>query len=274
MAAILHSTNNQARTRPTPITVVGLGSCVVFLSLVVLIPLAAVVWTSADRGTSGFWSAITAPDAQSAVKLTIIAAIAVTLLNAVMGTLVAWVLVRDEFPGKSLINGLVDLPLVLPTIVAGLVLVELYGPTSPIQLNLAYTKIGVGLALLFTTMPFVVRTVQPVLAELDREAEQAAASLGATPRVIFWRIVLPHLAPAILAGAGLAFTRAIAEFGAVVLISGNIPGQTQVASVHIFSQIESDNTAAAAAVSTLLLGIALAALTLLTATQRMVARRG
>jgi sulfate/thiosulfate transport system permease protein len=258
----------------SPATSIGLGSSLIFLSLVVLIPLAAVIWTASGRGVSGFMAAITAPDAVSAVLLTIGVALLTTAINAVMGTILAWVLVRDDFPGKSIMNGLVDLPLVLPTIVAGLVLVELYGTQSPLGINMAYSRWGVGLALLFTTMPYVVRTVQPVLAELDREVEQAGACLGASPRIIFWRIILPHMTPAMLSGAGLAFTRAIAEFGAVVLISGNIPGQTQVASVYIFSQIESDNTAAAAAVSTVLLVVALIALSLLTLTQRWVARRG
>ncbi|HVI36718.1 MAG TPA: ABC transporter permease subunit, partial [Gaiellales bacterium] len=215
-----------------------------------------------------------APDARSALVLTVGAAVLVTALNTVMGTVLAWVLVRDDFPGRSVVDALVDLPIVLPTIVAGLVLVELYGPSSPVHLNLAYTRAGVALALLFTTLPFVVRTVQPVLAELDRDAEQAAASLGARPSVVLRRIILPALLPAMLAGAALAFTRAIAEFGATVLISGNIPGSTQVASVQIFGQIESDNTAGAAAVSTVLLLIALVVLLGMSVVQRWAQRRG
>jgi sulfate/thiosulfate transport system permease protein len=267
--------NPPRRWPPPPSgTAIGLGSAVIFLSLVVLIPLASVVWTSTQDGPGGFWQAITAPDARSALGLTLTAAAVVTGINVVMGTLLAWVLVRDDFPGRRLVDALVDLPLVLPTIVAGLVLVELYGPSSPLHVNLAYSRLGVGLALLFTTMPFVVRTVQPVLAELDRDMEQAAASLGAGPAVVFRRIILPNLVPAMLAGAGLAFTRAIAEFGATVLISGNIPGQTQVASVQIFGQIESDNTPAAAAVSTVLLVVALMVLLALSGVQRWAARHG
>jgi sulfate transport system permease protein len=253
---------------------VGLGTAVIYLSLLVLLPMAAVVRTSAEGGAGGFWDAVTAPDARSALTLTLGAAALVTVLNTVMGTVLAWVLVRDRFPGRSLVDALVDLPIVLPTIVAGLVLVELYGPSSPVHLNLAYTRAGVGLALLFVTLPFVVRTVQPVLAELDREAEQAAASLGASPSVVLRRIVLPALVPAMLAGAALAFTRAIAEFGATVLISGNIPGSTQVASVQIFGQVESDNTAGAAAVSTVLLLTALVVLLAMSFVQRWAARRG
>jgi sulfate/thiosulfate transport system permease protein len=253
---------------------VGLGTAVIYLSLLVLLPMAAVVRTSAENGVDGFWASVTAPDARSALTLTLGAAALVTVVNTVMGTVLAWVLVRDKFPGHSLVDALVDLPIVLPTIVAGLVLVELYGPSSPVHLNLAYTRAGVALALLFVTLPFVVRTVQPVLAELDREAEQAAASLGASPAVVLRRIVLPALVPAMLAGAALAFTRAIAEFGATVLISGNIPGSTQVASVQIFGQVESDNTAGAAAVSTVLLVTALLVLLAMSFVQRWAARRG
>ncbi len=191
-----------------------------------------------------------------------------------MGTLIAWVLVRDRFFGRSAIDAIIDLPLVLPTIVAGIVLLGLYGTQSPIHVDLAYRRLGVGLALLFVTMPFVVRTVQPVLGELDRDMEKAAASLGAGPWLTFRRVILPNIAPAIAAGAALAFTRAIAEFGATVLISGNIPLKTQVASVQIYGQIESDNVAAAAAVSTVLLAVAFVVLLLMSLVQRWAGRRG
>jgi len=263
-----------ARPRLALAPAIGLGTAVIYLSLLVLIPLAAVVYSSTANGATGFWSSVTAPDALSALILTLVAAAVVTVVNTVMGTVLAWVLVRDSFPGRTLVDAVIDLPIVLPTIVAGLVLVELYGPSSPVHLNLAYTRAGVALALLFTTLPFVVRTVQPVLAELDQDAEQAAASLGAAPSVVLRRIVLPALVPAMLAGGALAFTRAIAEFGATVLISGNIPGSTQVASVQIFSQVESDNTAGAAAVSTVLLGVALLVLVAMSVVQRWARRRG
>jgi sulfate transport system permease protein len=177
-----------------------------------------------------------------------------------MGTLIAWVLVRDEFPGKSIVNAIIDLPFALPTIVAGLTLLAIYGPKSPIDINVAYTRAAIGLALLFVTLPFVVRAVQPVLMELDREMEQAAASLGAGPATTFRRIVLPNLTPAILSGAALSFGKAVGEFGSVVLISGNIPFDTEVASVHIFKAIESDDRAAAAAVSVVLLALSLVVL--------------
>jgi sulfate/thiosulfate transport system permease protein len=195
-------------------------------------------------------------------------------VNLVMGTLIAWVLVRDAFPGKAAVDTLVDLPFALPTIVAGLVLLALYGTSSPLGINIAYTRTGVVVALLFVTLPFVVRTVQPVLLELDGEMEQAAASLGAGPWVTFRRIILPNLLPAMASGTALAFTRSIAEFGSTVLISGNLPFQTQVAAVHIFGQIESDNTTGAAAASTVLLVVALLALLIIDLAQRWGARHG
>jgi sulfate/thiosulfate transport system permease protein len=181
----------------------------------------------------------------------------VATINAATGTLIAWVLVRDEFPGKRAVNAIIDLPFALPTIVAGLTLLALYGPTSPAGIDIAYTQAAVGLALLFVTLPFVVRSVQPVLIELDREMEEAATSLGASPATVFRRIILPNLVPAILSGSALAFARAVGEFGSLVLISGNIPFHTQVASVYVFKQLESDNPVGAAAVSVVLLILSL-----------------
>jgi sulfate/thiosulfate transport system permease protein len=236
------------------------GVAMTWLSVIVLIPIAAVVLRSMDGGFSAFWDAISAPEAQSAIKLTFISSLIVVAINVVMGTMIAWVLVRDEFPGKRYVNAVIDLPFALPTIVAGLTLLALYGADSPIGVHIAYTKAAVVLALLFVTLPFVVRAVQPVLLELDREMEEAAASLGASNMRIFRSVVLPNLTPAILAGAALAFARAIGEFGSLVLLTGNIPFKTQVASVYIFGRIESNNTTAAAAVSVLLLVLSVAML--------------
>jgi len=231
-----------------------------YLSIVALIPLAAVVAKSLDLGLDSFWEAVTNEQAVAALRLTLITSVLVVAINAVTGTLIAWVLVRDEFPGQSIVNSLIDLPFALPTIVAGLTLLAFYGPESPVGVNLAFTKVSVALALLFVTLPFVVRAVQPVLLELDREMEQAAESLGASRATVFRRIILPNLLPAILAGGGLAFARAIGEFGSLVLITGNIPFDTQAASVFIFSQVESDNPVGASAVSVVLLVIALVVL--------------
>jgi sulfate transport system permease protein len=231
-----------------------------YLSIVALIPLAAVLGRSLDGGFDAFWTAVTNEQAVAALRLTVIASLIVVVINAVTGTLIAWVLVRDEFPGKGIVNSLIDLPFALPTIVAGLTLLAFYGPDSPVGVDVAYTRAAVVLALLFVTLPFVVRAVQPVLLELDTEMEEAAESLGASRRTIFRRIILPNLTPAIIAGAGLAFARAVGEFGSLVLITANIPFETQAASVFIFSQVESDNSTGAAAVSMVLLLVALALL--------------
>jgi sulfate transport system permease protein len=229
----------------------------------VLLPLAAVVQKSLGGGLSGLWHDVSSRQAVAALELTVGVSVIVTLINVVMGTLIAWVLVRDNFRGKGVINALIDLPFALPTIVAGLTLLALYGPSSPLHASLAYTRAGVGLALLFVTLPFVVRAVQPVLLELDKEVEEAAWSLGASPTLTFRRVVLPSLRGAIVAGAGLGFARALGEFGSVVLISGNLPFKTEVASVFVFGQIENDNVRAAAAVSVLLLLISFALLLVL-----------
>jgi sulfate transport system permease protein len=249
-------------------TGLGLGTAVLYLSLIVLIPLAAVVWRASEGGLGAFWAAVRTPDSWSALVLTLGASALVAVVNVVLGTVVAWVLVRDTFPGRSIVDTLIDLPFALPTIVAGLVLLALYGGSSPLHLDIAYTRVSVVVALLFVTLPFVVRTVQPVLRELDRDMEQAAYSLGAGRWVTWRRIVLPNLLPAMLSGAGLAFTRAIAEYGSTNLITGNIPLRTQVASVNIVGRIESDNTAAAAAVSTALLVVAFVVLMALDLVQR------
>ena len=252
----------------------GGGLTTVYLSLIVLLPLAAVVYSGTKGGWLAFWHSVTTPDAWSALKLTIVASLLVALINLVFGTLIAWVLVRDSFPGKRILDVLIDLPFALPTIVAGLVLLSLYGPNSPLGVDIAYKQTGVVVALMFVTLPFVVRTVQPVLIELDQEMEEGAASLGANRLTIFRRIILPNLLPAILSGTALAFTRALSEFGSTVLISGNIVGKTQVSAVQIYGQIESDNQAGAAAVSTVLLVVALVVLVALSLIQRWAARRG
>ncbi len=245
-----------ALPRPRAATL-GRGIVAGYLGLVVLIPLAAVVARSTAGDWSEFAAAITNQQAVAALKLTLAASLIVVLVNALAGTAIAWVLVRDEFPGKRLVNTVIDLPFALPTIVAGLTLLALYGGHNPLGVDVAYTRTSVVLALLFVTLPFVVRAVQPVLLELDREMEEAAASLGASPLATFRRIVLPSLWPAILAGGALAFARSVGEFGSVVLLSGSQPFKTEVASVFIYGQVESGNTTGAAAVSVVLLAISL-----------------
>jgi sulfate transport system permease protein len=238
----------------------SLGISTLWLSLIVLLPLAAVLARSLDGGLAAFWDDVSSRQAVSALRFTLVVSLVVAAINAVFGTLVAWVLVRDRFRGKRFVDALIDLPFALPTIVAGLTLLALYGPRSPVGINVAFTKVAVAMALLFVTLPFVIRAVQPVLRELDLEMEEAAASLGAGPLTIFTRIILPNLVPAILSGAALAFSRAVGEFGSIVLLSGNKPFDTQVASVYVFKQIESDNTGGAAAVSVVLLLLALVVL--------------
>jgi sulfate/thiosulfate transport system permease protein len=251
------------------------GLVVAYLSVMVLLPIAAVVATSLEGGIGAFWDAVTAPQAVAALKLTLIASFIVVAINAVAGTIIAWVLVRDEFPGKRIVNSLIDLPFALPTIVAGLTLLALYGDNGVLGISgVSFTRIGVVMALLFVTLPFVIRAVQPVLLELDTAMEEAAASLGAKPLTVFRRIILPNLTPAIVAGVALAFARSMGEFGSLVLISGNIPFDTEVASVFIFGQVESGNAESAAAVSVVLLAIALAVLLIINAIGRWSTRYG
>lgn len=255
-------------------TGLGLGVTMTWFSLLVLIPLAAVIATAAEGGIEGFWRSITTPQTAHAIWLTILSALAVTVTNVFAGTAIAWVLVRDKFPGKALLEILIDIPFALPTIVAGLVLLSLYGQDSPFGIDVEGTGYSVYLAFLFVTLPFVVRTVQPVLEELDIEIEEAAASLGASRFTTFTRIILPTLAPAIAAGAALSFARGVGEYGSLVLLSGNLPFKSEVASVRILSAIENDNYPAAASIATLLLVVALVVIVLLDVIQRRVARRG
>ncbi|WP_088944771.1 sulfate ABC transporter permease subunit CysT [Rhodococcus sp. 1168] len=258
---------------PGSVGPLGLGVAVLWLSIIVLLPLAALLVKSFDNGLAGFWDAVTQPRAIATFKVTLEVSAATAIINLFLGTLIAWVLVRDEFPGKRFVNAVIDLPFALPTIVASLVLLSLYGPTSPIGLVFNATKPAVVVALLFVTLPFVVRAVQPVLIELDKEVEEAAASLGAGNWTIFRRIVLPVLMPAVLSGAGLAFARAIGEFGSVVLIGGNIPGQTQIASQYIRELIEYDHQVDAAAISVVLLTLAFVVLFVLRIVGSRLARR-
>ena len=245
-----------------------------WFSLLVLIPLSAVIVTAGSNGWDSYLRVLQNPQTWSAVRLTVTTAVVVTLVNAVVGTIIAWVLVRDSFPGKSVLNVLIDIPFALPTIVAGLVLLALYGPESPIGLEWANTERAVTLALAFVTLPFIVRTVQPVLEELEADVEEAAASLGATRATIVRRIILPSLAPAITAGAALSFARAISEYGSLVLLSGNLPFRTEVVSVRVLSFIENGNPTSAAALASVMLVIALLVIVALDVLQRRVSRRG
>ena len=253
---------------------VALGLCMMWFSLLVLIPLAAVVAAAAAGGWDNYFSVLSNPQTWAAVKLTVLQALLVTVINIFMGTAIAWVLVRDRFPGKVVLDVIIDVPFALPTIVAGLLLLTLYGPNSPLGLHWAFTPNAVTLALAFVTLPFIVRTVQPVLEELEADVEEAAASLGAKRFTIFRRIILPSLVPAIMAGAALSFARAISEYGSLVLLSGNRPFQTEVVSVRVLTFIENGNNASAAALASVMLFIALVVIVALDIVQRRVSRRG
>ncbi len=235
----------------------GRGLVGLYLSLIVLLPLAAVLDESLSGGLDAFWSSVTGAESMAALKLTVVCSLIVVAINAVFGTIIAWVLVRDEFPGKGAVNALIDLPFALPTIVAGLTLLTLYGSDSPFGLDIAFTRVAIIVALCFITLPFVTRAVQPLLMEMDQQMEEAATSLGAGGFTVFRRIIFPNLLPGILAGVLLAFARALGEYGSLILISGNIPFKTEVSSVFIRSQIESGNVAGASAVSVVLLSISL-----------------
>jgi len=236
-------------------TSLRVGVAMVWLSVIVLLPLAAIGWQSVGGGWRAFWLAVTSNAALESFRVTLIISAGITVLNMIFGLLIAWVLVRDDFPAKRLVDVIIDLPFALPTIVASLVLLALYGANSPVGLHLQHTGWGVGLALAFVTLPFVVRAVQPVLLEINRETEEAAASLGAGNATIFRTVVLPSLTPVLLTGAGLTFARAIGEFGSVVLIGGAVPGETEVSSQWIRTLIENDDRTGAAAISIVLLAI-------------------
>jgi len=249
----------------------GRGLVVLYLSVIVMLPLAALVSQSFEGGLGTFWAQVSSPLAVSSLELTVIASLIVVAINALFGTIIAWILVRDEFPGKAVVNAVIDLPFALPTIVASLTLLAIYGNDSPVGIDIAFTRTAVVVALLFVTLPFVVRAVQPLLIEMDREMEEAAASLGAGGFTVFRRIVFPNLLPGLAAGAALAFARALGEFGSVLIFAGGLP-QTQVSSVFIRQQIESGNEVGAAAVSVVLLVASLLMLAVIALIQRRGAR--
>lgn len=257
------------------------GFTLVYLSLFVLIPLSALVLRPWELGLDGVWSTITSPRALAALRLSFYAAGLAALVNAVMGLILAWVLVRYEFPGKRIVDALVDLPFALPTAVAGIALTAIYAPNGPIGawfneigIRIAYTPTGVLLALIFVGLPFVVRSVQPVLEDVDREVEEAAETLGATPLQRARLVILPAVLPALISGAGLAFARAVGEYGSVIFIAGNMPLKSEIAPLLIVIQLEQFNYAGAAAVGLAMLGLSFVILLVLNGVQAMLARRG
>lgn len=255
------------RSRPLPWGRWGVRAAALsYLALMLIIPLLVIFQDGLSQGLGGLWEAITQPVAWAALMLTLRTAAIMVAINAVMGTLTAYVLVRYDFPGKSLLNALVDLPLAIPTLVTGVMLVILYGPQQALggwlERTLGWRVIfaspGIVLALLFVTFPFVVRAVQPVLLSLDRAVEDAAATLGAGPWTIFRRVTLPPLVLPLTSGALLSFARAVGEFGAIIIVAGNIPLRSQTAAVYVWGEVESENRFGASAVSVALLAIAFA----------------
>lgn len=254
------------------------GAALVYLAALVAVPLTAVAIRGFDHGLGGLRSALGQPGAGAAIRLTLLTAAGTAVLNALFGTLLAYVLVRFRFPGRGALGAIVDLPFAIPTLVTGVMLVALYGPNSPVGgflerngIHIAFAAPGIVLALLFVTLPLVVRTVEPVLLELDEAEEEAARVLGASGWTTFRRVVLPALRPAIVAGALLTFARAIGEFGSLVIVSGNIPGRTLTAPVFIFQLTSQFRIEEAAAVATLLFALSFV---LVIVTERLVRRRG
>ncbi|MCV7102133.1 sulfate ABC transporter permease subunit CysT [Mycobacterium palustre] len=254
-------------------TSLRIGVTTLWLSVIVLLPLAAIAWQAGGGGSQAFWLAVTSHAAVESFRVTLTISVAVTMFNVIFGLLTAWVLVRDDFVGKGLIDAIIDLPFALPTIVTSLVMLALYGKSSPVGIHLQHTPPGVAMALAFVTLPLVVRAVQPVLLEIDPEAEEAAASLGATGPKVFTSVVLPSLLPALLTGAGLTFSRCIGEFGSVVSIGGAVPGKTEVSSQWIRALIENDDRTGAAAISIVLLSVSFSVLILLRVVGGRAARR-
>lgn len=238
----------------------SLGVTLAFLGLVVLLPLSTVILKSSSLGVGGLWAVVTSPRAVAAYGLTFGASLGAALIDTVFGVLVAWVLVRYRFPGRSLIDALVDVPFAVPTAVSGIAMTTLYAPkgwlghyTYALGIPTAYSRLGVTLALTFVSLPFVIRTVQPVLEDLDREMEESAATLGAGRWTTLSRVIAPNLAPAALTGFALAFARAIGEYGSVVFISGNMPMKTEIAPLLIMTKLEQFDYAGATAIAMVLL---------------------
>lgn len=251
----------------------GRALAVTYVSVIVAIPMAAVFGHAFSGGVGTFWNAIANPQSEDAISLTLQCAAVATVINAIVGTATAWVLVRDRFVGQGVLNSILDVPFALPTVVAGIVFLALYGPSSPVHVDVANSWRGVTVAILFVTLPFTVRSVQPVLESLSTDAEHAAATLGASRARVFWSVSLPALAPAILTGSGLAFARAIGEYGSVVFLSGNEPYHTQVASSYVYALVGSGQVGSAAAVAVALLAMALIVLSIVNVVARLLARR-
>ncbi|MDB5580887.1 MAG: cysT [Bradyrhizobium sp.] len=268
--------------RPSALPGFGLtlGFASAYLSLIVLLPLVVLVWRASELRIDGIWRVATTPRVFAALEVSFITALLAALLNAFFGTLVAWVLVRYEFPGRRLLDAAVDLPFALPTAVAGIALAALYAPNgwigalfAPLGIKIAFTPVGIFIALVFIGLPFVVRTVQPVLQDFEREVEEASATLGATRWQTASRVILPALIPALVTGVALAFARAVGEYGSVIFIAGNIPFVSEIAPLLIVTRLEEFDYAGASAIAVVMLAISFVALLIINSIQALSRRR-
>lgn len=259
---------------------ITLGFATTYLSLIVLLPLIVLVWRASALGLYGIWQVATTPRVMAALEVSFTTSALAALLNAVFGTLVAWVLVRYDFPGRRLLDAAVDLPFALPTAVAGIALAALYAPNgwigallAPWGIRIAFTPAGIFIALVFIGLPFVVRTVQPVLQDFEREVEEASATLGATRLQTVFRVVLPALVPALVTGVALAFARAVGEYGSVIFIAGNIPFVSEIAPLLIVTRLEEFDYAGASAIAVVMLTLSFVALLIINSVQAVSRRR-
>ncbi|WP_422035613.1 sulfate ABC transporter permease subunit CysT [Reyranella sp.] len=271
-----------ALVRPSALPGFGLtlGFATTYLSLIVLLPLVVLIWRASGLGLEGIWRVATSPRVLAALEVSFVTSLLAALLNAVFGTLVAWVLVRYDFPGRRLLDAAVDLPFALPTAVAGIALAALYAPNGwigaifePWGIKIAFTPLGIFIALVFIGLPFVVRTVQPVLQDFEREIEEASATLGATRLQTVFRVVLPALVPALVTGVALAFARSVGEYGSVIFIAGNIPFVSEIAPLLIVTRLEEFDYAGASAIAVVMLAISFVALLIINSVQALSRRR-
>jgi sulfate transport system permease protein len=249
---------------------VAFGYTLLYLGLIVLLPLAALVLKASEMGVVGWWSAVSDERVVAALKTSFGLSLAAAALDSAFGLLIAWVLTRYRFPGRKILDAMLDLPFALPTAVAGIALTAIYAPTGwigqwvePLGLKIAFTPVGIFVALVFVGLPFAVRTVEPLIADLDRELEEASGTLGATRRQTVWRVVIPPLIPAIITGFALAFARAVGEYGSVIFIAGNIPYVSEIAPLLIIIKLEEFNYAGATAIATVMLAISFGTLLLI-----------
>lgn len=271
----LRLTRNHQQTSSKPKISLPWVMTISYLSLILLLPLAALITKSLSIGTVEFWQTATDPVALSAYQVTFVTALAAGIINGIMGTLIAWILVRYQFPGKKIVDGAIDIPFALPTSVAGLVLATIYSNNgwigqffAPFGIKIAFTRLGVFVAMLFISLPFIVRTLQPVLLELEPEIEQAAWSLGASDSQTFWRVILPPLIPPILTGVALGFSRAVGEYGSVVMVASSIPFKDLIAPVLVFQKLEQYDYTGATVIGTVLLLVSLVLLLLINLLQQ------